>query len=60
MLLTVGKLEPFKAEEARRVGADSFIIKPFEATELLNCCVGETVGQWCWRRMVGGGYRCAV
>ena len=36
VLLTVGKLEPFKAEEARRVGADSFIIKPFEATELLT------------------------
>ena len=36
VLLTVGKLEPFKADEARRVGADSFIIKPFEATELLT------------------------
>ncbi len=36
VLLTVGKLEPFKAEEARRVGADSFIVKPFEATELLT------------------------
>ncbi len=36
VLLTVGKLEPFKAEEARRVGADAFIIKPFEATELLT------------------------
>lgn len=36
VLLTVGKLEPFKAEEARKVFADSFIIKPFEATELIN------------------------
>jgi twitching motility two-component system response regulator PilH len=36
VLLTVGKLEPFKAEEARKVFADAFIIKPFEATELLT------------------------
>ena len=36
VLLTVGKLEPFKPEEARRVRADAFIIKPFEATELLT------------------------
>jgi CheY-like chemotaxis protein len=36
VLLTVGKLEPFKQDEARRVGADAFIIKPFEATELLT------------------------
>ena len=34
VLLTVGKLEPFKPDEARRVGADAFIVKPFEATEL--------------------------
>jgi twitching motility two-component system response regulator PilH len=36
VLLTVGKLEPFRPEEARRVRADAFIIKPFEATELLT------------------------
>jgi CheY-like chemotaxis protein len=36
VLLTVGKLEPFKPEEARRAGADAFIVKPFEATELLT------------------------
>ena len=36
VLLTVGKLEPFRPDEARRVGADAFIIKPFEATELLT------------------------
>jgi CheY-like chemotaxis protein len=35
ILLTVGKLEPFKPEEARRVRADAFVIKPFEASELL-------------------------
>jgi CheY-like chemotaxis protein len=35
VLLTVGKLEPFKPEEARRVHADGFIIKPFEVSELL-------------------------
>jgi CheY-like chemotaxis protein len=36
VLLTVGKLEPFKADEARRVRADAFIVKPFEASELLT------------------------
>ena len=36
ILLTVGKLEPFKPEEARRVGANAHIIKPFEASELLT------------------------
>ncbi|HEX6502483.1 MAG TPA: response regulator [Terriglobales bacterium] len=35
VLLTVGKLEPFRQDEARKVHADGFIIKPFEATELL-------------------------
>jgi twitching motility two-component system response regulator PilH len=36
ILLSVGKLEPFKPEEARRVGADAHIVKPFEASELLT------------------------
>jgi len=36
VLLTVGKLEPFKADEVRRVRADAFIVKPFEASELLT------------------------
>jgi CheY-like chemotaxis protein len=36
VLLTVGKLEPFKPEEVRRVRADAFIVKPFEASELLT------------------------
>ena len=35
VLLTVGKLEPFKPEEAKRVRAEGFIVKPFEASELL-------------------------
>ncbi|HET6176869.1 MAG TPA: response regulator [Candidatus Sulfotelmatobacter sp.] len=35
VLLTVGKLEPFKPEEARRVRAEGYIVKPFEASELL-------------------------
>jgi CheY-like chemotaxis protein len=39
VLLTVGKLEPFKAEEARRVKADGHIVKPFEASELLTAIV---------------------
>ena len=36
VLLTVGKLEPFKPEEARRARADAHIVKPFEASELLT------------------------
>lgn len=36
VLLTVGKLEPFKAEEAKRVRADMHIVKPFEVSELLT------------------------
>ena len=35
ILLTVGKLEPFKSEEALKAKANAFIVKPFEATELL-------------------------
>jgi len=35
VLLTVGKMEPFKADEARKVRADGHIVKPFEASELL-------------------------
>ena len=36
VLLSVGKLEPFKPEEAHRVRAEGFIVKPFEASELLS------------------------
>jgi CheY-like chemotaxis protein len=35
VLLTVGKMEPYKAEEGNRVRADGVIIKPFEASDLL-------------------------
>ncbi|MBZ5647890.1 MAG: response regulator [Acidobacteriia bacterium] len=35
VLLTVGKMEPFKPEEGTRAGADGLIVKPFEASELL-------------------------
>ncbi len=35
VLLTVGKLEPFKSEDGNRVKADGVIIKPFEASDLL-------------------------
>jgi len=35
VLLTVGKMEPFKTDEAKRVRADAHIVKPFEAGELL-------------------------
>ncbi len=35
VLLTVGKVEPFRPEDARRVRADGVIIKPFEASDLL-------------------------
>jgi hypothetical protein len=33
--LTVGKMEPYKPEDANRVKADGVIIKPFEASDLL-------------------------
>ncbi|MGA7970862.1 MAG: response regulator [Terriglobales bacterium] len=36
VLLSVGKLEPFKPQEARRVRADAHIVKPFEASQLLT------------------------
>ena len=36
VLLTVGKLEPFKPDEARKARADAFLVKPFEASELLT------------------------
>ena len=35
VLLTVGKMEPYKPEDANRVRADGVIIKPFEASDLL-------------------------
>jgi CheY-like chemotaxis protein len=39
VLLTVGKLEPFKVEEARRVRADAHIVKPFDSNELLAAII---------------------
>lgn len=35
VLLTVGKMEPYKPEDANRVKADGVIVKPFEASDLL-------------------------
>lgn len=35
VLLTVGKMEPFKPDEGARVGAEGLIVKPFEASDLL-------------------------
>src|SRR5947208_12992864 len=35
VLLTVGKMEPYKPEDANRVKADGVIIKPFEASALI-------------------------
>jgi CheY-like chemotaxis protein len=40
VLLTVGKMEPFKPEEANRVRADGVMIKPFEATDLIAAIDG--------------------
>ena len=36
VLLTVGRMEPFKPEEGTRVRADGIIVKPFEAQDLLS------------------------
>lgn len=35
VLLTVGKMEPYRPEDGAKVRADGIIIKPFEATDLL-------------------------
>ena len=39
IILTVGKLEPFKPQDALRAHADAFLIKPFDAQELLRALV---------------------
>ena len=36
VLLTVGKLEPYRPEEGAKVRAEGVIIKPFEASDLLS------------------------
>jgi CheY-like chemotaxis protein len=47
VLLSVGKLEPFRPEEGLKVHADGIIIKPFEATDLLavTAKLAERVGK---------------
>jgi CheY-like chemotaxis protein len=35
IILTVGKMEPFRPEEGNKVKADGLIIKPFEASDLV-------------------------
>jgi CheY-like chemotaxis protein len=35
VLLTVGKMEPYRVEDGARVRSDGVIVKPFEATDLL-------------------------
>ena len=37
VLLTVGKLEPFKADEARRVRADAHIVKAIRSQRTSHC-----------------------
>jgi CheY-like chemotaxis protein len=36
VLLLAGAFEPFDEESAKKVGADGFVIKPFDAQELIN------------------------
>ena len=43
VLLTVGKMEPFRPEDGMKAKADGVIIKPFEATDLTT--VVETLAQ---------------
>ena len=57
MLLTVGKLEPFKPEEARRVRADGHIVKPFEASELLTAITRLGIA-WCRSKLTVALVRC--
>jgi CheY-like chemotaxis protein len=47
VLLSVGKLEPFRPEEGQKVHADGIIIKPFEASDLLavTAKLAERVGK---------------
>ncbi len=47
VLLTVGKLEPFKPDEAKRVRAEGYIVKPFEASELLSALSQAGRPEWC-------------
>ncbi|HSK44807.1 MAG TPA: response regulator [Candidatus Binatia bacterium] len=59
VLLTVGKMEPYKPEDANRVKADGVIIKPFEASDLLAIMkkFEERIGQMSVPPMVAQGVR---
>ncbi len=44
VLLLVGSFEPFDQDEAERVGADGFMVKPFKSTRDLVSMVSELLG----------------
>src|SRR6476661_956319 len=62
VLLTVGKMEPYKPEDANRVKADGVIIKPFEASDLLAIIkkFEERIGQMPVPPMVAQAVRAEV
>lgn len=62
VLLTVGKMEPYKPEDANRVKADGVIIKPFEASDLLAIIkkFEERIGQTPVPPMVAQAVRAEV
>ena len=62
VLLTVGKMEPYKPEDANRVKADGVIIKPFEASDLLAIIkkFEERIGQMPAPPMVAHAVRAEV
>jgi CheY-like chemotaxis protein len=62
VLLTVGKMEPYKPEDANRVKADGVIIKPFEASDLLAIMkkFEERIGQMAVPPMVAQAVRAEV
>ena len=62
VLLTVGKMEPYKPEDANRVKADGVIIKPFEASDLLAIIkkFEERIGQMPAPPMVAQAVRAEV
>jgi len=62
VLLTVGKMEPYKPEDANRVKADGVIIKPFEASDLLAIIkkFEERIGQMPPPPMVAQAVRAEV
>ncbi len=48
VLLTVGKMEPYRPEDGAKVRADGVIIKPFEASDLIAAVgkLAELVAPW--------------